>query len=176
MSKGQGKVNTGAGLSAEDIARLTEELSPVAAPTNGAADEFAAMKAQISKLIAENDKLAKDLSGYETTEVVEAATATISNSATKERFAITIEEGHENHDAPDVFVGVNGRSYLIQRGMRVEVPKEVLEVLDHAVIDKHIPVKDQQGMPNGTETRASRRFPYQNHGKVIDLNGDRIGA
>ncbi len=32
----------------------------------------------------------------------------------------------------DVFVGVNGRSYLIRRGDEVEVPAEVAEVLEHS--------------------------------------------
>ena len=32
----------------------------------------------------------------------------------------------------DVFVGVNGKSYLIQRGVDVEVPEEVAEVLEHS--------------------------------------------
>ena len=31
-----------------------------------------------------------------------------------------------------VFVGVNGETYLIQRGVDVEVPKEVAEVLRHS--------------------------------------------
>lgn len=32
----------------------------------------------------------------------------------------------------DVFVGVNGRNYLIRRGEEVEVPAEVAEVLEHS--------------------------------------------
>lgn len=32
----------------------------------------------------------------------------------------------------DVFVGVNGRSYVIRRGEEVEVPVEVAEVLEHS--------------------------------------------
>ena len=32
----------------------------------------------------------------------------------------------------DVFVGVNGRSYMIRRGEEVEVPPEVAEVLEHS--------------------------------------------
>ncbi len=32
----------------------------------------------------------------------------------------------------DVFVGVNGRSYVIRRGEEVEVPAEVAEVLEHS--------------------------------------------
>ena len=32
----------------------------------------------------------------------------------------------------DVFVGVNGVNYMIQRGVDVEVPPEVAEVLEHS--------------------------------------------
>ena len=32
----------------------------------------------------------------------------------------------------DLFVSVNGDSYLIQRGMDVKVPKAVAEVLEHS--------------------------------------------
>lgn len=31
----------------------------------------------------------------------------------------------------DVFVGINGKTWLIQRGKEVEVPVEVKEVLEH---------------------------------------------
>lgn len=32
----------------------------------------------------------------------------------------------------DVFVGVNGRNYLLKRGVELEVPPEVAEVLAHS--------------------------------------------
>lgn len=32
----------------------------------------------------------------------------------------------------DVFVGLNGRTYKIQRGVDVEVPKGVAEILEHS--------------------------------------------
>ncbi len=32
----------------------------------------------------------------------------------------------------DVFVSVNGRNYQIRRGMEIEVPAEVAEVLEHS--------------------------------------------
>lgn len=38
----------------------------------------------------------------------------------------------DRYSAP-VFVGVNGDSYLIQRGMDVKVPKAVAEVLEHSI-------------------------------------------
>ena len=38
----------------------------------------------------------------------------------------------DRYSAP-VFVGVNGDSYLIQRGIDVKVPKAVAEVLEHSI-------------------------------------------
>lgn len=32
----------------------------------------------------------------------------------------------------DVFVGVNGRGYQLQRGVEIDVPEEVAEVLEHS--------------------------------------------
>ncbi len=34
----------------------------------------------------------------------------------------------------DVFVGVNGKNYKIQRGVDVEVPESVAEVLEHSQV------------------------------------------
>ena len=39
----------------------------------------------------------------------------------------------DNHDyKDDVFVAVNGERYLIQRGVEVEVPDNIAEVLEHS--------------------------------------------
>lgn len=35
-------------------------------------------------------------------------------------------------DSDDVYVGVNGHSYLIKRGVAMEVPASVAEVLQHS--------------------------------------------
>jgi hypothetical protein len=53
----------------------------------------------------------------------------------------------------DVFVGVNGRGYLIKRGVTADVPDEVLHVLNNAVQTVYV-----EG-PNGQEfTRDVPRF------------------
>ena len=38
-----------------------------------------------------------------------------------------------NKYSNDVFVGVNGENYLIQRGKTVEVPDYIAEVLEHSM-------------------------------------------
>ena len=55
-------------------------------------------------------------------------TATKVNEPEKEKLVkIRIPRGRENQD--DVFVGVNGRTWLIKRGVEVEVPECVAEVI-----------------------------------------------
>lgn len=49
--------------------------------------------------------------------------------AAEKKVKIRIPKTKENHD--DVFVSVNMNTYLIQRGIEVEVPESVAEVLRH---------------------------------------------
>ncbi len=70
-------------------------------------------------------------------------------------------------------MGCNGRLYQIKRGQIVEVPMEVIDVLNHAVENKSIPKQDAQGNPAGYDVRAARRFPFQNYGKTVDAVGQR---
>lgn len=46
---------------------------------------------------------------------------------------IRIHKTNDKSETPDVFVGVNGVNFLIQRGVDVEVPAPVLSVLEEAV-------------------------------------------
>lgn len=100
--------------------------------------------------------------------------ANASRASTKARYAITLEEARDSADAVEVFVQVNGRAYQIKRGLIVEVPPEVVNVLNDAVIDKTIVTMDARGMPEGFITRKARRFPFTLHGKTIDESGTRI--
>ncbi|NSJ52575.1 hypothetical protein G5B36_28455 [Enterocloster aldensis] len=43
-----------------------------------------------------------------------------------------IPTGRSDLDKQDVFVAVNGKSYLIKRGETVELPKSVVEVLENS--------------------------------------------
>ena len=46
---------------------------------------------------------------------------------------VKVELIQDNHDyKDDVFVAVNGERYLIQRGVEVEVPDYIAEVLEHS--------------------------------------------
>ena len=49
----------------------------------------------------------------------------------KDTEVIRLFKDSQRYKAP-VFVGVNGEAYLVQRGVDVEVPKAVAEVLRHS--------------------------------------------
>lgn len=66
----------------------------------------------------------------------------------------------ENDDIPPtgLFVGVNGKGYLIRAGEPVNVPKTVLEILDHAVMSS--PQLDP-GTKQVLGYRERMRYPYR---------------
>lgn len=49
----------------------------------------------------------------------------------KDTVVIRLFKDNQRYKAP-VFVGVNGVTYLVQRGVDVKVPKAVAEVLEHS--------------------------------------------
>lgn len=71
---------------------------------------------------------------------------------------ITLEESSEIPPT-GLFIGHNGRSYMIQPGVRVTVPAFLLGVLDDAVMSA--PIVNEQNRVTGYRSR--RRFPYIRH-------------
>ena len=61
----------------------------------------------------------------------EAAKKDTMDTQEKDTEVIRLFKDSQRYKAP-VFVGVNGETYLIQRGVDVEVPKAVAEVLRHS--------------------------------------------
>ena len=52
--------------------------------------------------------------------------------AAEELVRFRIPTGRSDLDKQDVFVAVNGKSYLINRGETVELPQSVVEVLENS--------------------------------------------
>ncbi len=67
-------------------------------------------------------------------EVEETKAILQENKDDKVRIIISEQEGDENQG--DVVLGLNGKFYQIKRGFPVEIPKDLLEVLNHAIITK----------------------------------------
>ena len=84
----------------------------------------------------------------ETVEKVEAATEE------KDDGMVTIHlfKDDDRYSAP-VFVGVNGDSYLIQRGIDVKVPKAVAEVLVHFIKQDAEAARKSQAMQAAAGTQ-----------------------
>jgi hypothetical protein len=101
-------------------------------------------------------------------------TADASRSASKERYAIMLDEARDQNEVDPVPVGVNGRLYQLRRGVVLDVPKEVIGVLKTAVEDRAIVKKDSAGNPTGFDLRKARRFPFQDFGLVVDAKGERV--
>ena len=76
------------------------------------------------------------------------------------RVKIILEE-NDNIPPTGLFIGINGRSFLLRAGEEVEVPVEVVEVLNDAVED--VPRTD--GNNNVLDYRKKMRFPYRLTGK-----------
>lgn len=75
---------------------------------------------------------------------------------TTKRYIINVSLGNDN-EPQKVFVGANGLEFLIERGKDVAVPKEVLDVLDNAILG--VPEVDPT---DNTKTIIvdRKRFPY----------------
>jgi hypothetical protein len=155
-------INAGAGIDPE----LLDD-----APAEQPSVDLAAMQEQINALLAQNRALMEERKAIAGEGHDDTASA-----SSKESFGIIIDEGSNPNDPSEVPVQVNGRAYQIRRGSYVEVPKEVISVLNDAVTDKTIPQFDAAGMPNGVKVRPSRRYPFREFGLVIDAAGKRVQA
>lgn len=75
-------------------------------------------------------------------------------SATK---CIILEE-NDNIPANGLFLGLNGRSYILQPGVEADVPRGLIEILDHAVESR--PTVDPLTR-RITGYRDRLRYPYR---------------
>jgi hypothetical protein len=71
-------------------------------------------------------------------------------------FTINVGLGNDN-EPRKIFVGANGQDFLIERGKDVDVPREVLNTLDDAVVG--VDEIDEQD-PNKVTVINRKRFPY----------------
>ena len=71
-------------------------------------------------------------------------------------FTIVVSLGNDNESVRQ-FVGADGKDFLITRGKEVDVPPEVMHILDCAVV-----MVDEQDPDNENKSVAvaRKRFPY----------------
>ena len=67
-------------------------------------------------------------------------------STEKGREADQIQDplGSADKDRADVFVAVNGKSYLIKRGVPTELPESVVEVLENAEAQREYAIEIEE--------------------------------
>lgn len=74
-----------------------------------------------------------------------------------DKVSITLHESES--EKGDVFIGLNGVGYQIQRNVKVAIPVELLEILDNSTIDTTLKDPD-----NGKEqAKKIPRYSYQVH-------------
>jgi len=97
-----------------------------------------------------------------------------SRASSLTRYAIVLEEARDANEVNPVPVSVNGRAYQLKRGVRLEVPAEVVNVLNDAVTERSIAVVGEGDILSGITTRKARRFPFMLIGKAVDETGKRL--
>jgi len=91
--------------------------------------------------MADDTKATEPIEASQDTKQLKVKASIKSNGKAKKTIIIEKQDNYEGQY--DVTVGVNGYVYQIKRGVPVEVPPEVIEVLKNAVISKM--VKDDHG-------------------------------
>ena len=88
----------------------------------------------------------------ETVEKTEAKAEAKAEEKDDGMVTIHLFKDDDRYAAP-VFVGVNGDSYLIQRGIDVKVPKAVAEVLEHSIKQDAEAARKSQAMQAAAGTQ-----------------------
>lgn len=151
---------------------VPEEVEHVAIETKAAIpnpvkDEDNAKDAEIERLKAVIAKQEKALAERN-------ADSSISRSANKRRIRIILASARDSSEGQRVFASVNGRGYDMARNMPVDVPPEVVDVLNNAVQGRAQPHFDVKGNMNGVEFVEGHRFPFQIVGEAVDIEGKRV--
>lgn len=151
----------------DEVIANKDELLAIAEAEVAAAKAKSAAQDELIKAL-EAKKLAAEIRAEEL-----SRDANVSHASSKKRFRIQLDEARDKTEAREVDVGVNGRTYKIKRGVPVDVPEEVVSVLNDAVAGRAESITDERtGIESGVEYVNARRFPFQNFGQSKDENGD----
>lgn len=88
---------------------------------------------------------------------VKGANHDVALSGKKRTITIHTSDAEGGHDA--VFLSINGYGYQIPRGVPVEVPVEVLHVLENAKVTTYSPSKE----PGEFIERTTHRYAFSTH-------------
>ena len=159
---GKGDVNADFGVPEEIEHIEVETKAAIPNPEKEPVDERDAEIARLKAVIAKQEK---DL-------LERNADSSISRSANKRRIRIILASARDASEGNRVFASVNGRAYDMARNVPVDVPPEVVDVLNNAVQGRAQPHFDIKGNMNGVEFVEGHRFPFQIVGESIDIDGN----
>lgn len=139
---------------APSIQKMTDAQPAESTEVEAFSDDafLAQLKGLLAKLPPERKaQLISDMSGG----VVFAPAPQV--ASTPKRIRIRLEE-NENIPPTGLFIGHNGRTFIIQTGRDVDVPPELLEVLDNAIMTSSVVNPDTLRVMG---YRDKLRYPYR---------------
>lgn len=138
--------------SKDDVIAYITGVMGLAAPEGATKDELYAFIEENGGIIGGSGP---DLEKEKTGDNIDSA----SQVNLSDRVKIRITKTDDNRGSEDVFVGVNGAGFLIKRGVAVDVPRAVVEVLRNAVTKKLQEIVND----NGDHTGAFEYIDVQSH-------------
>ena len=133
---------------AAELEALKKTLADKEAQEAEKASKDAEKDAQLQQQAAELEALKKTLAAKESETEDTASSELVAETPKKKPVKIQLYKDENIYE--DVQVFVNGRQYIIQRGVTVEVPAEVAEVLQHQMnMRNHIAAYNQKHAQKG---------------------------
>nr|DAI52500.1 MAG TPA: V-type ATP synthase subunit E [Caudoviricetes sp.] len=109
-----------------------DDPAAVTAPEKTAEEVLAEAKAQAAELLAEARAQAEALLSAARSQAEASPVGGPVPAAPEKMVRIRLQKDNWRY-RDDVFVGVNGKGWLIKRGVPVEVPENVAEVLENSI-------------------------------------------
>lgn len=99
----------------------------------------------VAESTATEETMMEEITAAEaTTEEADAKPTATANPGKEERVRFKIPLGESDKERGDVFVGVNGKTYLIKRGVVNELPRSVVEVLENAEAQREFAIEYEE--------------------------------
>lgn len=141
--------------SKDDVIAYITGVMGLAAPEGATKDELYAFIEENGGTIGSSGP---DLEKEKTGDNIDSA----SQVNLSDRVKIRITKTDDNRGSEDVFVGVNGAGFLIKRGVAVDVPRAVVEVLRNAVTKKLQEIVNDNGDHTGAfEYIDVQSYPFE---------------
>lgn len=152
--------------SQKELEKLKAEMAALEAENAALGKELSDAKTEMQKAREEAEKaeaLAREQSAKLDARVAKEEALIIEQLKRQRKVRIVIASGQSAHERCAVPVGVNGREFLIERDVEVDVPEGVLNVLDLAIANIG---EIGSGQMASTDFHKTSRFAYRVIGYV----------